>query len=179
MTEPRRPAGQQLAGVGVDAFGGQVIDPTANVIALVKGDVKRIDDLREAHEKSVEKDLAHVRESARQDREHAAEMDKLRSANIEAAAKRADSSIEALAKTQAALNAEVSGRVAALERIASESKGKEAVSDPQITKLINRMEDVVTSRDHGAGVSHGVGLSWGIVIAVVGVIGGIVVAFVK
>jgi len=43
--QPRRRMG---AGLGVDVFGGPVIDPTANVIALSQAANKRQDDLREA-----------------------------------------------------------------------------------------------------------------------------------
>lgn len=37
--------GDGLPGLGVDAYGGQVVDPTANVIALVRAESKRLDDL--------------------------------------------------------------------------------------------------------------------------------------
>ena len=38
-------------GIGVDASGGPVIDPTANVISLFEAGVKRLDDLRSAETK--------------------------------------------------------------------------------------------------------------------------------
>ena len=42
------PVGRGQPGLGIDSFGGQVIDPTANVLALVEAAVARQDDLRKA-----------------------------------------------------------------------------------------------------------------------------------
>jgi hypothetical protein len=61
MAKPQRPrplpSAGAGAGVGIDAFGAPVIDPTANVIAILEAAVKRQDDLREAESR-------HVREIA-------------------------------------------------------------------------------------------------------------------
>lgn len=51
----RSPAADSSAGVGVDAQGGPVVDPTQNVLDLVTAAIQRQDDLREA-------ESAHVRE---------------------------------------------------------------------------------------------------------------------
>jgi hypothetical protein len=63
MSPDENPVGP---GIGVDASGGPVVDPTKNVLDLVAAAIKRQDDLREADEKR-QNDLraaegAHVRE---------------------------------------------------------------------------------------------------------------------
>ena len=50
-TRPRRASGS--TGLGVDASGGPVIDPTENVLAVIESAVKRQDDLREAEMRRV------------------------------------------------------------------------------------------------------------------------------
>jgi len=50
------------SGLGVDASGGQVVDPTENVKALSLAANKRQDDLREAFEKLVVAELDHVKQ---------------------------------------------------------------------------------------------------------------------
>lgn len=50
-------------GIGVDAHGGAVIDPTANVGALVEAVSKRQDDLRVASEKLMAAQITHVMET--------------------------------------------------------------------------------------------------------------------
>jgi light-regulated signal transduction histidine kinase (bacteriophytochrome) len=57
-------------GVGVDAEGGPVVDPTANVIALNEAANKRQDDLREAANKYLEAENRHVAAMAELRAEH-------------------------------------------------------------------------------------------------------------
>lgn len=54
-------------GVGVDATGGPVVDPTKNVLDLVEAANRRQDDLRRA-------EAGHLRELMQRDREHEAEL---------------------------------------------------------------------------------------------------------
>jgi hypothetical protein len=58
------------AGMGVDALGGPVIDPTENVIALNEAANKRQDDLREAERRLTAAEQAHSRELAAVREEH-------------------------------------------------------------------------------------------------------------
>jgi len=46
-------------GIGVDAEGGPVVDPTSNVLGLVSAAVQRQDDLREAESKFLAAALKH------------------------------------------------------------------------------------------------------------------------
>jgi len=92
-------------GLGVDATGGPVIDPTANVIALVEAGMKRQDDLRNM-------EAAHVREVMALRAEHEAEMraaekqrvDAVRAVDVAASDRAAEalrSTVEATAKVTA------------------------------------------------------------------------------
>lgn len=60
---PRRRS-QGLPGIGVDAAGGAVIDPTKNVLDLVEAERRRQDDLREAERRYFDAENAHVKEMA-------------------------------------------------------------------------------------------------------------------
>ena len=104
------------AGMGVDAHGGPVIDPTENVLALVEAAVQRQDDLRITNDKRIEQHFGHVemiaqlradQVKAMQEAE-AMRLNSIRQVDVLAvstAADRALSAIQTLAATTAA-NAE-------------------------------------------------------------------------
>lgn len=52
MEQPDKPTG-----LGVDAAGGPVVDPTANVIALQKASAERQDDLRELNDRRIDAEI--------------------------------------------------------------------------------------------------------------------------
>ncbi len=126
-TTARRKKRQLGAGLGVDAQGGPVIDPTENVLTLVEAAVsrlddlrasesRRIDDLREAKEKFHDSEVEHLRTMATLRAEHARDINEKESRRLDAirqvdvlavstAADRAAAAISALAATTAA-NAE-------------------------------------------------------------------------
>jgi hypothetical protein len=115
---PARSRGRQAgaAGVGVDAAGGPVIDPTENVIALNEAANKRQDDLREITNRHLDAKITAVEQIATLRAEHAREirglesdrLDKIRQVDVLAgntAADRALIAIQTLAATTTA-NAE-------------------------------------------------------------------------
>ncbi len=115
MTTENEPR-QGQAGVAVDAQGGAVIDPTENVLALVRAAVNRQDDLRIAADKFMEAELMHVRLTEELRASHQRELgekeanrlDAIRQVDVlngNAAAKAASDAIAVLAATTAA-NAE-------------------------------------------------------------------------
>ncbi len=53
MAEPLKPRKVTSSGLGVDAYGPPVIDPTANVISLVDAAILRQDDLRSAESRHI------------------------------------------------------------------------------------------------------------------------------
>ena len=52
-------------GIGVDAFGGAVIDPTKNVLDLTAAANRRQDNLREMHNRYLEAKMDTVRETVK------------------------------------------------------------------------------------------------------------------
>lgn len=67
------------SGMAVDASGGPVVDPTANVIALTEAANKRQDDLRTASEKLMRAELDHAKETLQAMEKHQRELDKAES----------------------------------------------------------------------------------------------------
>jgi len=57
--------GKQGIGLGVDAYGGAVIDPTENVKALNEASHKRQDDLREMYNRFIEAEIRRLEETVR------------------------------------------------------------------------------------------------------------------
>jgi hypothetical protein len=109
-------ASKGSAGVGVDAHGGAVIDPTANVQALSEASNKRQDDLREATNRLYDAKINHLEQTALLRAQHSQEMreaesDRLNSIRqvdvlaVSTAAERSLAAIQTLAVTTAA-NAE-------------------------------------------------------------------------
>lgn len=67
-----------VPGLAVDAQGGQVIDPTANVIALVEANAKAVSDLREADNRYYDAVLNALKNSNEKGSEHLAEVAQIR-----------------------------------------------------------------------------------------------------
>jgi hypothetical protein len=193
--------GNKQPGIGVDAQGGAVIDPTANVIALNQASDRRQDDLRASFEKYVEAEIRHVEDMAKLSRSYEEKLgvaeskriDAIRAVDVAAVATAAERSgqqaqvlatqvsasaetLRALVATQQAANAaavsqmatQLTDRIALLERAQYESKGKEAVSDPMLSKLY----DAVRLLNDSQQVSSGKGMAIEKVIALIAASGG-------
>jgi len=136
------------AGVGVDAMGGAVIDPTENVLDLVEAAVRRQDDLRAAAEKLYDTEVKHLNHMAELRAEFSKELRELESKRVDAnrqvdvlAAKTeaagvlaavqtlaatTASTAETLRNTLASTLAAVNERIAALEKSSYTGAGKGA-----------------------------------------------------
>lgn len=199
---PRR--GNGRSGAGVDAFGGPVVDPTANVRDLSEASNRRQDDLREANNKYIESEIRSLRLESKYLRresqlraEHQKEKELLESSRLNAirtvdqqavttAADRTLAAVQTLAATQNA-SAEVlrsaltataatiatqlqttvqglSERITGLERSSYEGKGKQALSDPMLEKLVSRMDSLIESRATDTGNTQGISMIWGIIL---------------
>lgn len=66
------------AGIGVDAHGGGVVDPSVNVQALNEASVKRLDDLREVTNSLYDAKIAHGAEMANLRAQYATELGEVR-----------------------------------------------------------------------------------------------------
>jgi len=82
MAEPKAST-HQAVGVGVDAQGGAVVDPTKNVLDLVEAERRRQDDLREAERRYFDAENQHVKEMAALRAAHSMEIRGAESARLD------------------------------------------------------------------------------------------------
>jgi hypothetical protein len=162
-------------GIGVDANGGGVIDPTANVISLVQANKEREDDLRAEVIKRVDCELTHVRETGRLRAEHSQEMRRLESARLDAIrqvdvaarvteANRALDAIQALERTTAA-NADNLRTL--VTNTAATLAAQNLESDKQLIERISALE---RTSYKGEGKSVGAVNLWGYVAFAIGIL---------
>jgi hypothetical protein len=167
MAKPRTPPGP-----GVDATGQAVIDPTRNVLDLVKAAIERQDDLRKAEARAVHAEIAQLRfvanlrekQAARLRRAESKRINAIRAVDVAAAstlAAQVTATAEALrVQVAAAQSAAVTSLNAALEPI---QKDIREVRDKQSLQQGGK-EQVTEGR-------AGIGQLWLIVAGVVGVAG--------
>jgi len=180
------------AGLGVDFAGDAVIDPTQNVIDLVRAEKERSDDLREWEIKYFDAATGHIKELGVLRAEHSRELrsnDIERNQNIRqvditnqtAAAAQTQVAIKALAdgventrKTladaQAQLAARVDERLGALERSASLGEGKQRVADPAMERLTEVVTALAKNQTNTTGRDAGFGVAWQVIVAVAGLL---------
>lgn len=149
MGDPKTP--RQMPGIAVDAQGGAVVDPTANVLDLVEAAVRRQDDLRSAAEKLYDAEVRHLNHMAELRAEFSKELRELESKRVDAnrqvdvlAAKTEAAGVLAAVQTLAATTAStaetlrntlastlsaVNERIASLEKSSYTGAGKGAGED--------------------------------------------------
>lgn len=140
-------------GLGVDASGGPVIDPTENVLALVdvekahakaflEVNIQRQDELRQA-------EMTRVNDLRAQRKEYEARIESLvvryetRIESIQTAATSANSSL--LATQLANIENTLGVRITDLEKKSWEGSGKTSVADPALAKVIEKMTETVAA----------------------------------
>lgn len=179
-------------------------DPTGNVLQLVDAAVQRLDDLREAETRRIDEKMVAQAESDGKLREaEAKRIDAIRAVDVNAVAVAAERStqqatvlanqvaasaetLRGLVATTAAATATqlqqivspLTDRVALLEKGMYEGTGKAAVTDPQITALLNEMravrENNTLQKGTGAGMEKMGGWIVAAVLAIVTVFGGVI-----
>jgi cobalamin biosynthesis Mg chelatase CobN len=224
-----------LPGIAVDAHGGGVIDPTENVLYVIRAEsryqdamremsqrleeakidgLNRVSEFRAAHVKEIASaESLRVNEQARLIQQYeerlglaeAKRIDAIRAVDVNAvavASQRASDQASVLAtqvsqtaeqlRTQVAQSAEalrslvattaataqttlqqlvggLSARITTLEQAQYEGKGKSAYADPQLAELLTKVEVISRTQQIGAGKSEGVGTSWQVMVAIVGI----------
>ncbi len=101
------------SGVGVDAYGSQVIDPTENVKALVIAENKRQDDLAELRNILEMERIKRVEDLQKMLADHTLEIARLHQNHD-----------DQMHSSEAQIGKEIANRVSALERVTAEGKGK-------------------------------------------------------
>lgn len=181
----------KTAGVGVDAYGGQVVDPTANVLALVEAAVDRLDDLFDAGVKRLDEriDALVGRIAAEGDKSTAlrAQRDTYE-ARIGAIHTDYQKQISAILERQTDKSASVladavnkaTERLAVVEKNQYTSGGQTSVRDPAIADAISKMtatmEGLSRTGNRDEGKSEGFSQIGAIVLGVCTVIATIIAA---
>jgi len=185
-------------GIGVDATGGPVIDPTANVISLTEAAVKRLDDLRDAESRRVnelrEAESRRIDEQAALRAEYADKLavaeakriDAIRAVDVNAvavASQRQSDQATVLAN-QVVQSAE------ALRSLVATTAAAQQQASQQITgALSDRISQLEKSSYEGAGKGTGAKNLWAILAVAIGLlatlfmvaiaVGGVIVAVAK
>lgn len=192
--------GTQPPGTSIDSHGGPVADPTANVLSLVEAAVKRLDDLRVAEMRRVD-DLAALRESHSKELAlaEAKRIDAIRAVDVNAvavASERATQQASVLATQVTAsadalralvaqtattmatasekFSAQLTERLALIERAQYEGKGRQGVTDPQMEKLTELVAVLAKNQAAGTGKGEGIGVAWVALLGVVAMMSGLV-----
>jgi hypothetical protein len=172
-------------GLGVDASGSPVIDPTENVKDLMEASIKSITALSEAQAlltdekiKRMERECIHQDTIANLREEHNKEIrrmesdrvDKIRSvdvANAAATAAQLLSAVTTLATTQQGTAETLRNQVSATA--AAVASQTERVINP----IIERLALLEKSSYTGAGKGEGIGMSWGVILGIIGAVAGL------
>lgn len=177
----------------------RIIDPTKNVLELVAGEVKRLDDIRAVNVKWFESEIRHTKELIELRAAHAQEIQRIETERLasirqvdvihqsssgdrqQAAILSLERIVDSTAKTLATQNTNmmtvVEARLAALERSSYEGKGKQTIVDPMMEKIISRMESLIDTRSTSTGRSGGLQSGWSWIIGAVGLIAGLIGIF--
>lgn len=177
VRQTRRPKGRGQdqgksgAGMGVDVFGGPVIDPTENVLSLVDVQTEHADKLRQT-DRDHEKDLRDA-ESRYQDGMRAADNERQRdlanlkerydkqisdiltvqvkttseliSTQLDKVTTSLSNQISAATVTQVGLITTLSERIGRLEQNQWQTAGKTSVSDPATADALTRMSNSISA----------------------------------
>ena len=180
-------------GLGVDAYGGAVIDPTENVKALMEASIKSLTREAELHEKlanekilRMEREAVHQDETAKLRAEHSKAFAQLRADHVKETREydndrwdkiRTIDMANAQATAKQILDA-VNTYSAAQERIAQTlakqvtdtAAAQEARNSAQYSDVTKRLQAVELSLSKGEGKSGGVDQSWKVLVAIVGLV---------
>lgn len=181
-------------GIGVDAKGGAVIDPTANVKELVEAANRRQDDLRIANDKYLDAEVRHVREQAELRAQYdkllreidTVRQEKVREVDvlggrteaersqlaIETTRKLVETTASTLASQLDSKFSDVIKRIGALELAMSEGRGKQTLSDPMTERMLDEIKSLRSDVTSSAGKGEGMDkmLAW--IMSLVSALGG-------
>ena len=172
------------------------IDPTANVIELVRTSISRLDDLRKADREIIEEKVTHTREMMRLRAEHQQELDiaearrldsnrnvDIQAVNLayERAVGQATVLANQLAQTTDSLRNLVSQssfalaeRITVLEKSSYVGSGKSEVADPMLRKLVEEIQSLREGNRERRGKSEGASNLWGFVVGGIGALVGLI-----
>jgi len=178
--------------MGVDIYGGAVIDPTENVKALAESNAVHQDKIREITQQLNESKIAHQKELGEQrehfhdklsqkesarldsirqvDREDVNKMSATASTTAEALRAQVATTAQTLAASLSNAMGEVNKRLSAVELAQSEGKGKQQVVDPALTEAFREVRALAIRSNTAQGSGEGATKMWGYVVAAIGMI---------
>lgn len=173
-------------GQGIDIYGGPVVDPTSNVFKFVEMAVRRLDDLRVAHEKMIDHDMGHRAEITNLYAMFAKEVRQVDVLAVKTEAERVlvavqtlaaqtatdreklrtdvATTAQAIAKQTADDRAQIIEQIAALQKSSYEGAGKEKVSDPMMALMVQRLETLSNTMSVSTGRGIGIEKVMGLIV---------------
>src|SRR6185503_1897568 len=156
MAKKRRARNGRMPGLGVDAFGGSVIDPSKNVRQLAKHDSIRQDDLRKAERRYVGSEIARVREVANLKADHVKEITVIHQVHDYALHKAEAGRLDALRSNDRedlrVLAAATTAKAEALQvQVAASAKALADTFQQQMSDVIKRLSALELSSSEGKG----------------------------
>ena len=164
-----------MPGLGIDAYGGAVIDPTENVKALMEASIKSL-----SREAALQKELAdekiraqdvianlraaHGKETREYDNDR---WDKIRTidmANAQATAKQILDAVNTYSTAQERIAQTLA------KQVTDTAAAQEARNSAQYSDVTKRLQAVELSLSKGEGKSGGVDQSWKVLVAIVGLV---------
>ncbi len=169
-SQPRR---RGRLGIGVDALGGTVIDPTENVVALVKANKERNDDLRRLIDKSVHSEIKHLRAEVKLRAKHQMQMAKAESGRLDSIRMIDAQAVQvAAAQAQTAIQTLATTASTSAETIRNALNTAAATAATQLQGLLSRVDERIRVLEQtsytGAGKGEGFSASWAILVGAAG-----------
>jgi hypothetical protein len=146
---PRRKT--DTAGLGIDADGGPVIDPTQNVLDLVHAAINRQDDLREAHDRLNAEGINHQKELSELRAKHSRDLSVKESSRLDAIRQ-----VDQLAVTRAAeqtltaVNALASSQAREAETLRNSLTSTAAALATQNADTVKQISDRISSLERSS-----------------------------
>lgn len=170
-----------------DSRGNPIIDPTANVIALVEAQANAAEQLRIADTKYNDTVAKHINEMAKLRAGHSEtlrisdldRLDKTRQVDVLASSSTATGlavTVQTLAKQTTELAStlatqtdnlvkDINSRIAELQKSSYQGAGKSSVADPVIENLVIEVRNLIKAQASGSGKTVGMEKMWGWIVA--------------
>jgi hypothetical protein len=179
-------------GLAIDSDGNPVVDPTANVIALVEAANLRQDDLRQKSDQISRERFSHIKEMMRLHARYEAKLSKAESQRLDAIrtvdvqafkiqnerqASQADGlriQVQTVATTLADQQRqqadEINKRLAAIEKLQYEGQGKSSLTDPLLTDLVQEIKSLRKEANQTQGRGKGISDFFGWIVGGIAVL---------
>ena len=157
--------------VAVDASGVPGMDPTRNVLDLVRAESRRQDDLRQAESRYNEAARLYIEQIMVERQRHIKEVSDLRD-DQQKELRLAD--VERINSIRQIDREEVSKIAASSNLAIVVAENRRTTDNADFTKRLSALELTISA---GGGKAEGIGISWGVIVGVLGLIFGFVILY--